>query len=404
MRVGFVAIMAAWAATTGGAKAYRVGDYVGLGRLANGNQLVAYVQEGSYLDTESATVQNSTLVTERRTATVAVEAQIGMVQNQIAARLGDRPMSQASYSLLPQSGGNAGAGDHRGAVWASAGYNNIRESNINSFGGWNANLWSFALGYDYKFNDKVLAGLAVTYSNLNGDTKYQKGNIRDNAYGFAPYVAFRVTPCFDIDLMAGYSRVNKKRDRRTAARTVQLIAPDTINALANLDGPVTSSSPKSDRYFAAIFANYKHHVDRWNLLGRLGYMFLTDNQKAFNETNVGQLRPTNYASQRVSVNRLSLRLQAGYRATTAVEPYAFLIYARDFSATKIKNIQEDSTNAAKASLTSPNRRRGNDTYGGGLGLHTHLAPNWTGGLEASYTRSTKKFQNVGAMANIKWLF
>ena len=358
---------------------------------------------GSYYDNSTAATQSSTIVTERRVATVATEAQTNMVLSQISDRLDSNTApAGTSYSLLPQSGGNAGASDHRGSVWARAGIDHMTENNITSLGGWNANLWSLAIGYDYKVNDKVLLGAALTYSNLNGSTKFNNGNMRDNAYGIVPYVAFKVSPCFTIDAMVGYSRVNKKRDRGTAASNT-----DTA-----LSGTKATSSPKSDRYFASLFGNYKHQVNRWNLLARLGYTYATDRQKAFSEANgttdivTGTKSARQYSSLTNSVNRASLRLQAGYKASNTVEPYAFLTYALDFGATKMKlpdTFTDALGNTNDSSYVSPNKARSNNTFGGGLGLNANLGNNWGSSIEGSYSQS-KKFKNYGGWLRVSKKF
>jgi len=223
-----------------------------------GTQATQYV--GSYSDAYSAAAQNSTVVTERFVVTVASEAQVNAVLGQISDRLETHAApSGNSFSLLPQNGANAGASDQRSSLWARAGIDNVRENDVTTLGGWNANLWSLALGYDYKFNDKFLAGLALTYSNLNGTTKFNNGKIRDNAYGLVPYVAFRVMPCFDIEAMVGYSRVSKSRSRGTAASITD----------RTLSGTKATSSPKSNRWFGALYGNYRHHIQKWNLLAPL---------------------------------------------------------------------------------------------------------------------------------------
>jgi hypothetical protein len=341
---------------------------------------------GSYYDNGyTAASQNSTVVTEREVATIASLAQADMVLSEISGRLDSNVTpSGSSFSLLPQKGANAGASGQRNSIWARVGIDNMREKNISTLGGWDANLWSLAIGYDYKFSDKFLAGLALTYSNLNGTTKYNNGKMRDNAYGLVPYVAFRVMPCFDIEAMVGYSRVNKSRTRGTAASTA-----DTA-----LSGEKATSSPKSNRWFGALYGNYRHHIQKWNLLARLGYLYATDRQKSYTE---GGASTQPYAGLTNSVNRVSLRLQAGYKASHTVEPYAFLTYARDFGATKM-NFSNAST-LGDPNYVDPNTRRSNNTFGGGLGLNAHLGCSWTTGLEASYAQS-KKFRNIGGMVRV----
>jgi uncharacterized protein with beta-barrel porin domain len=401
LRFAKLGIALAWVAGITSAQAsqtYSAGTFI---RDQGVNNRGFYVQEGSYYDSGSAAVQNSTIVTERRVATVASEAQANMVLSQISDRLDNHVATPttSSVSLIP-TGGNAGAGHNRSSIWARAGIDHMKEDNITRFGGWDANLWSFALGYDYKFNDKVVAGMALTYSNLNGTTRFNNGNIRDNAYGVLPYVGFKLTPCFDVDLMFGYSRVNKSRDRGT---------PNANNPqAADLSGARATSSPKSNRYFGAIHANLKQHVNRWNLLARLGYMYITDQQKAFTERG-GFVIPTvqdrQYASLNTNISRLSLRLQAGFKASSTVEPYAFIRYARDFGASKIRGVPDAVVNAATSGVayTSPNRRRSNDYYGGGLGLNANLQNCWSTAIEASYDHG-KKFKNYGGALRISKKF
>lgn len=402
IRSGLLGAALAWAAVVGSAKAGNVGDYIYLG---NGVYFTA--TEGSMYDSTSAAVQNGTLVTTRQALATATKKQTDLIADQIASRLdASTQQSTGSYSLLPASGGNAGASHHKGSVWASAGIDNLKEDKISSYGGWKGNLWTLGLGYDYKFNDKVLAGVALFYSNLNGSTAFNKGDMKENAYGFAPYVGFKVHPCFGISIMAGYSRVNKDYSRTT---------PNTASAAAGLTGPKATSSPRSDRYFAAISADLKHHVNRWNLLARLGYTYMTDKQKSFVEKN-GQVNQTTfrtqdrtYGSMSTNLNRLSLRLQAGYKVSNVVEPYAFLTYARDFSATKISvpdalgTLRAGPGTPATVSYTSPNSQRSNNTFGGGLGLNANLGCNWTGGLEAGYAQS-KRLKIISGAARVKWVF
>ena len=364
-RFAKLGIVIAWAAAIGGTQA---GQYTG----------------GYYDNGYTAASQNSTVVTERLVVTVASEAQANAVLSQISDRLDTHTApSGNSFSLLPQKGANAGASDQRSSVWARVGIDNLRENDVTTLGGWNANLWSLALGYDYKFNDKFLAGLALTYSNLNGTTKFNNGKMRDNAYGLVPYVAFRVMPCFDIEAMMGYSRVSKSRSRGTAASTTD----------RDLSGAKVTSSPKSNRWFGALYGNYRHHIQKWNLLARLGYLYATDRQKSYTEGGAST-RP--YAGLNNSVNRVSLRLQAGYKVSNMVEPYGFLTYARDFGATKMSF---SSNTSALVNYVDPNTRRSNNTFGGGLGLNANMGCSWTTSLEANYAQS-KKFRNIGGMVRV----
>ena len=151
---------------------------------------------------------------------------------------------------------------------------------------------------------------------------------------------------------------------------------------------------RSNRWFGALYGNYRHHIQKWNLLARLGYMYATDRQKSYTEAG-GATTP--YAGLTNSVNRVSLRLQAGYKVSNAVEPYAFLAYARDFGATKMSF--PGAATAGLVNYVDPNTRRSNNTFGGGLGLNAHMGCSWTTSLEANYAQS-KKFRNIGGMVRV----
>jgi hypothetical protein len=94
-----------------------------------------------------------------------------------------------------------------------------------------------------------------------------------------------------------------------------------------------------------------------------------------------------------------LRLQAGFRASPQVEPYAFLIYAYDFGVTKMRVQDTVASNPLGITMPNPNRQRNNNNYGGGLGLNANLHSGWTTGIEAMYVRS-KKFQDIGGQIRI----
>lgn len=362
-----------------------------------------------YFYVENLAADNhSTVVTERVSTQRTVEAQIGLIHH----RLADRGMSGGSAgsnsaNLFSVSGGNAGGMDGANALWANGNWTHIKDDTAG--GKWNANLYSFALGFDHRFNQRILAGIAVHYQYKRGDTDFNRGTIRDHGYGVTPYLAIKATDWLDFDFMAGYSRFTKKRTR-TAFSTLLDAGGNVLSA----PGTKVNGSPKSDRYFGALFANLTHRVQKWDFLGRLGYLYARDNQKAFTESNTEA-----YNKLETKLSRLSLRLQAGYKINEMVSPYLFGLYTRDFTQSKNglqgtfdnqgRGAYNDAGGAVVNNPTTPltvaNPEDGisKNTWGAGLGLRFNTGKRLSGGLEYQYTQN-KKVKTNSVNLNVKYKF
>ncbi len=367
---------------------YAVGSWIQVGgQDINEAAHYIYVQAGTYLDGDSALNQDSTVITEAQTTRVATGAQMSMVSSRIDNLMSTQ--SQASAGSVSLTGGNSGPESKNRNVWADVGYNNINMSQRDLK--WDANLLTAAIGTDRKFNDKIIGGVALTFSYLGGKTKYNHGNIGDYAYGLVPYASFKLTNKFSIDAMAGYNYVQKHRDR---------ISPDEVTLTTNFNGPKLKSSPTSNRYFAGVFGNLRHSINKTNLLGTLGFTYANDSQKSFSES--GGTQAGIYSSQSTSLSQVQTRLQAGQRMAAWLEPYVFGVYNYDMTATKSKAISGSFVSGKVATLDA-NKGIGSSTYGGGLGLKLFGTQNFSGGLEGSYLVN-KDLTNIGVMGNVKYNF
>jgi hypothetical protein len=338
----------------------------------------AYAQQG---DGAAAADTNSTAVTERTVALESTKAQIDLITEHLDT-VAPTPIA---------AGGNSGGSEHRFNVFAKVRWDKLKENFTNA--DWNADLWTGALGGDYKFNDYVTAGLAFTYSHLKGDTKFNNGKIKDNAWGFVPYIRVTASDMFSFDLYAGYTRANKDRTR-------QHLMISSTNVISNVN---FKSSPKSDRYFFAAYANAKHKVQQFNLLGRLGIVHVEDRQKAFNETGSNGTVFT-YRSNATKVTQAVVRAQAGFQASEYVEPYIFLTYGYTFSATKMRVADSVSiTNTGGFTYKSPNSETTKHQIGGGLGLNMNINKSFSAKVEGNLSQA-KKTKTYGATAGViyKW--
>ncbi len=334
-----------------------------------------YVQAGSIYAAGDYRDMHSTVVTEQLTTREATMAQIGMIQNHLDG---------SSMGAITPTGGNGGALNKRFSMLGRFDWRNMKEDITGA--AWKANLYSFALGGDYKVNDRVALGLALTYSFLDGDTSFNRGKMRDQAWGVVPFVRVAANKWLGFDIIGGYSRVSKKR-----TRVVQ------YNETSALNGTAVEGTPKSNRWFGAIFANMTHNVNKLNLLARLGYNHMEDKQKAFSENNGKK-----YVAQTIKGNSGHLRLQAGYDVTRTFQPFMFGTYDY-YRVDKVK--LNDGVNLDKSVNRNPNfnTKRGKNVYGGGLGLNIAGANNVTGGVEYGY-KQAKDFKVHDLTMKVKYEF
>lgn len=366
---------------------YATGSYIYVGPSATGGiNGYIYVQAGSYLDGDSAQNQDSTVITENRTVLAATEAQIHMISNRIGKANGELIGGNSAIA----AGGNSGSGFRPQNVWFDAAYNRLEDSSRSSK--WDANLYSMALGADYKISERFMAGLAVTFSFLKGKTQYNSGNIDDSAIGVAPYASLRVSDFLFFDAVAGYSYATKKRDRLTPSSTA------TAPVTANLTGPRVSSKPKADRYFGSLAANLTHRINRVGLLGRLGIVHAVDAQRAFRESDGGA-----YTKQTSRATVLGLLLKASYKVSDKFEPFVFATYDHKLSISKADVPDAKAVISSRdtaAAYYSPNKEQSNGLFGGGLGASFAINQSWSGDIEGHY-KASKRFKDYGGKIGVK---
>lgn len=376
----FVASSAVFASNISAGQTAAVGSWV----YANGTYMYVtpgsgYANQGEGADASST---NSTAVTERTVAIESTKALTNIVMDHLD--------SVAPAPTPVAAGGNSGGSEHRFNTFFKGRWDKIKESFTNA--SWKADMWTAALGGDYKINDNFIAGLAINYSHLKGDTEFNKGKIKDHAWGIMPYVRAILNDMFSFDVIAGYSRVNKDRTRK------HLVATGAGDIDVNY-----KSSPKSDRYFISAFANAKHQVQKVNLLGRLGIIHVEDRQKAFTETGSNGVT-YNYRSNTTKVTQATLRAQAGIHANEIVEPYIFLTYAYTLSASKMRVADSVTiSNTGGFTYKSPNDEKAKHQIGGGLGLNININKNFSAKVEGNLTQA-KKSKTYGATAGVvyKW--
>lgn len=333
----------------------------GVAAVAGDNGGYVYINGNSVYAGNTAGNQSSLVVTEEKLTRISIAAVTDIISARLDTRTGRNGGAGASStSLLDTNGTNGGSAENPFGVWSRFDYTRIDDST--SGGKWDANLWTLAVGGDYKFNARFLAGLALTYGYVSGDTKFNNGKIEgDHAFGVAPYLNVIASNWLDFDAIFGYMRVNKDRTRTPVG------------------GVKTTAKTDSNRWYGSFAGNAHKTINKFALLARLGYTYGRDNQDSYTESDGGR-----YGSQDTTVSRLFIRLQSGYQLNKAVTPYLFVTYDHDFTQT---NTHLDS--GINNSFTGYKRPKqdADNWYGVGGGVSFMGGRNWSGGAEYGYKRT-----------------
>lgn len=334
-----------------------------------------YIGGDSVYAGNTAGNQSSLVVTEEKITRASIAAVTDIVSARIDSRTG-RNGGSSSTSLLDTNGANGGSSEAAFGIWSRFDYTHLDDSTKGAK--WDANLLTFALGGDYKFTERFLAGVALTYGHVSGKTKFNNGKIKgDHSYGVTPYMNLVATDWLDFDGLAGYMHTKKKRDRTPKG------------------GTKVTAKTDSNRYFFAFAGNAHKTYNKIAVLGRLGYTYGQDNQKKYKESNGGV-----YGSQDTKVSRLFARLQTGFLVSEMFTPYVFLTYDHDFSITK--HGLDDGVNNAITGYTKPKQNTSN-WYGAGAGVTLASGRNWTGGLEYGF-KATKDMKMHNGNIRLRYAF
>ncbi|MBA4118456.1 MAG: hypothetical protein C0514_06155 [Candidatus Puniceispirillum sp.] len=288
-----------------------------------------------------------------------------------------------SLFARPDKGAMGVKEERRWGLWAGGDWTKIRDKTRG--GSWDTHLFSALVGADYYCNQYVTAGLALNYGHFHGDTAFNKGTIRDDAYGVVPYLKVSFLKWLGFDLAGGWSRVNKQRDR------VDLTA-------ASGQGRNVYGNVSSDRWFIAPSFRLAYQAnEKIGLFGRLGYSYARDNQNAFQESD-GSV----YGSQKFNLNRLHVKLQMAYQWTDSVKPFIFGLYAHDFTVKSQGLLLESATNLAQG-YANPEQHRSKNTWGLGTGVSFLADNNWSGVVSYTFKRNSNVETN-GVNMKVRYSF
>ena len=178
--------------------------------------------------------------------------------------------SGTSTSALPVTryfeGGNrgrsAGAGEKKVGVWLLGSYSSIDNDFINTK--FDGDVAAFVGGVDYRLTERIVAGVALSYEDVDIDTTFNTGTIESSGIGVAPYAVFKLTDKISADINGSYTTLDTDTTRTNGTVTGQFDAR---------------------RYTAGGNLNIGHSINKVFMSGSVGFLYINESQDAYTESN-----------------------------------------------------------------------------------------------------------------------
>lgn len=187
--------------------------------------------------------------------------------------LGGNLSVSSPFYAASTAGGNSGATFSTGSRsrWNGVGFfasglvEALNRDTTTFQDGYKSNILGITAGADYRFNKKLVAGLALSYSNTDGSFR-SGGDFSTNSYGGILFASYLPTDKTFLQVTGGYTRNNylvaraASADSRTAGGTTG----------GNIVNGIASSNSNGDVFNLGLMTGYDHPIGRFTIGPRLG--------------------------------------------------------------------------------------------------------------------------------------
>jgi outer membrane autotransporter protein len=150
--------------------------------------------------------------------------------------------------------------------------------------GYRSTIFGFTGGADYRFSKKLVAGLAFSYSNTDGNFR-SGGNFSTNSYGGLWFASYLPTDKTFIQVTGGYIRNNYLVSRQATAVITGFdfgTDPPTPIVLDSVSGPASSNS-NGNVFNLGFLTGYDHPIGRFTVGPRVGVNYSNTHVSDFTE-------------------------------------------------------------------------------------------------------------------------
>lgn len=262
-------------------------------------------------------------------------------------------------------GKSAGAKEKKTGVWILGSYSEIENDFINTK--YDGDIVAIVGGIDYRLTNRVVAGIALSYEDVDITTTFNNGTIETSGVGIAPYAVFKLTDKITADINASYTVLDTDTTRTSGTVTGQFDA-NRVTAGANL--------------------NIGHSVNKFFMSASVGFLYINESQDSYTESN-GTFVP----ASDISIGQGRVSATVGYNLGKA-QPFLTAQLQHEFWA--------PSAPLLGGGLASPEE----DTTGVvvGAGISFALSDTTSGTISVSSTEAREDFSLYSVSARIRVQF
>jgi len=270
---------------------------------------------------------------------------------------------------LSEKGAAAGNADGKLAVWVRGSYATFDEDKVQIQA--DGDTYTIAGGADWKFSDRLLAGLSVSGYTSDTTLTFNNGNLDTEGVVVAPYfvAVLGQNRNFLLDGSAGYGMASNDTDRNFGAIT---------------------GSYDSEVWFASAGLSYLYSRGKFGITPRVGVLWLDSSNDGYTESGVGAVTVPDSDSQ---LGRLSFGGTVTYYATPKFAPFVSVTGEYDF---------ETEDYSAFAAGNRPSVEDFGATVG--LGANLKLSDRTTGTLEGTTSLGRDDYSAYSLSGTLRFVF
>jgi uncharacterized protein YhjY with autotransporter beta-barrel domain len=227
-------------------------------------------------------------------------------------------VSSPFYASTTADGGSAAtftSGSQR--RWNGLGFfasglaESLNRDNTTFQNGYKSTVLGITAGADYRFSKKLVAGLALSYSNTDGDFRTGGGNFSTNSYGGTLFAAYLPTDRTFVQVTGGYTR-NNYLVARNASGTVVPIAGGVRTSSG-----IASSNSNGNVFNLGLLTGYDHPIGRFTIGPRAGVNYSNTKISNYRENGSTGVELT-YADQWINSLQSVLGVQGSAALSTGL--------------------------------------------------------------------------------------
>jgi len=168
--------------------------------------------------------------------------------------------------------------------------------------GFDFDSWGFTSGIDYRFDNGLISGVSLGYSNYDADLENDGGSMDSDMFALQLYGTYSLLDDLYIDLTLGYSKFDFNQQRVI-----------DLTGIGDFGRSIARGSSDADQYSSSLAVNYRLPLQTaWSLTTYGQFFYAVNTIDAFEES--GSVLALRFPNQKFFTRSYS----GGLRATRAI--------------------------------------------------------------------------------------